>query len=189
MKLIIGLTGYSCTGKSTFYEYVSEAYSVPRITTGDLVRKEVKKRGLELITSNISEISDAIRRETGNNFMMIAEDEIAKLSERYDTFIIDSLREEKDYDTLRRFSKAIETVAVISSSRVRYERMSKRKRKGDPLSCDEFLVLEQKERLLGVEQLVKSAEYVVKNEDNLEEFKSRSLGIMKELVDKYHLSV
>ena len=120
MKLIIGLTGYSCTGKSTFYESVSETYSVPRITTGDLVRKEVQKRGLELTTSNISEISDVIRREIGNNFMMIAEDEIAKLSERCDVLIIDSLREEKDYDILRRFSKAIETVAVISSSRVRY---------------------------------------------------------------------
>lgn len=189
MKLIIGLTGYSCTGKSTFYEYVSEAYSVPRITTGDLVRKEVQKRGLELTTPNISEISDAIRRETGNNFMMMAEDEIAKLSERYDAIIIDSLREEKDYDTLKRFSGAIETVAVISSSRVRYGRMGERKRKGDPLSWDEFLVLEQKERLLGVEQLLKSAGYVIKNEDNLQEFRRKSLGIMKELVDKYHLSV
>ena len=52
-----------------------------------------------------------------------------------------------------------------------------------------FLILEQKEKLLGVEQLVKSAGYVVKNEDKLWEFRRKSLGIMKELVDKHHLSV
>ena len=59
--------------------------------------------------------------------------------------IIDSLREEKDYDTLRQFSRDIETVAVVSSSRIRYERMAERRRKGDPLLWEEFLVLEQKE--------------------------------------------
>ena len=153
------------------------------------MRKEVKKRGLELTTANILEISDVIRRETRNNFMMIAENEIAELSERCNVVIIDSLREEKDYDTLRLFSRAIETVAVISASKVRYERVSERKRKGDPLSWDEFLVLEQKEKLLGVEQLVKSAGHVIKNEDNIEEFRRKSLRIMEELVDKYHLSV
>ncbi len=72
---------------------------------------------------------------------------------------------------------------------VRYGKMGERKRKGDPLSWDEFLVLEQKEKLLSVEQLVKSAGYVVNNEDNLEELRRNSLRIMKELVDQYHLSV
>ena len=189
MKLIIGLTGYSCTGKGTFYEYVSEEYSVPKITTGDLVRKEVQKRGLKLTTANISEISDVIRRETGNNFMTIAEDEIAELSQKYGFLIIDSLREEKDYDTLKRFSRDIETVAVVSSSRIRYERMAERRRKGDPLLWEEFLILEQKERRLGVESLIESAGYIIRNEGNLDEFRRKSLEVMNELVEKYHLLI
>lgn len=185
MKLIIGLTGFSCTGKGTFYEYVSSQYVIPKITTGDLVRKEVQKRGLDLNPRNISEISDVIRRETGNNFMVIAEDEIAELSERYDALIVDSLREEKDYETLRRFSRDIETVAVVSSSRIRYERMSERKRTGDPISWEEFLALEQKERLLGVENLIKSAGYSLENQWDLDEFRIKSLDVMKELMRKY----
>ena len=190
MKLIIGLTGYSCTGKGTFYRFVSSEYPIPKITTGDLVRKEVQKRGLELNAVNVSEISDIIRRETGDNFMMIAEDEIADLSEKYNAIIIDSLREEKDYDILRQFSGHIETVAVVSSSRIRYERMSGRKREGDPNSWEEFLALEQKERLLGVENLIKSAGYSVKNEGNLNGFKNNSLNVMKELIEKYpHISL
>ena len=103
--------------------------------------------------------------------------------------IIDSLREEKDYDTLRQFSRDIETVAVVSSSRIRYERMAKRRRKGDPLSWEEFLLLEQKEMRLGVENLIKSAGYVVRNEDNLDEFRRKSLKVMNKLVDKYHLLI
>jgi len=185
MKLIIGLTGFSCTGKGTFYEYISSQYAIPKITTGDLVRKEVQKRGLDLNQRNISEISDVIRRETGNNFMAIAGDEITELSERYDALIVDSLREEKDYDTLIRFSRNIETVAVVSSSRIRYERMSERKRPGDPISWEEFQALEQKERLLGVENLIKSAGYSVENQGDLDEFRMESLDVLKELIRKY----
>ncbi|RLE45312.1 hypothetical protein DRJ22_04675 [Candidatus Woesearchaeota archaeon] len=189
MKLIIGLTGYSCTGKDTFYESIYEAYPIPRITTGDLVRKEVQRRGLEITPANISEIGDLIRMETRNNFMKIAEKEISALSRKYEALIVDSLREEQDYETLRQFSSNIETVAVVSASRIRYKRMAKRKRKGDPLSWEEFLALEQKERLLGVENLIKSAGFIVSNEEDIYEFRRKSIEIMKKLLSKYQLSI
>ena len=68
--------------------------------------------------------------------------------------------------------------------------MSGRKREGDPNSWEEFLALEQKERLLGVEKYFKSAGYSVKNEGNLNGFKNNSLNVMKELIEKYpHISL
>jgi len=64
-----------------------------------------------------------------------------------------------------------------------------RKREGDPITWEEFLVLEQKEKLLGVENLIKSADYIVRNEDSLNKFRKQSIITMKELLDKHYLSI
>lgn len=189
MNLIIGLVGYSNSGKETLYRTVYEFFHIPRITSGDMVRREVKKRGLDLTPKNISLVSDLIRKENNNNFMIIAEEEISKLSKCHDVLIIDSLREEKDYSTLRQFSSNIKTIALVSESRIRYERMIGRKREGDPITWEEFLVLEQKGKLLGVENLIKSADYIVRNEDSLNKFRKQSIITMKELLDKHYLSI
>lgn len=185
MKLIIGLTGFSCTGKGTFCNYISNEFAIPKITVGDLLRKEVLKRGLELNPVNIVKVSDTIRKETNNNFLLIAKDKIAELSIKNDVIIVDSLREEKDYETLRQFSHHIETVAIISSGRTRFERMSKRKRAGDPASWQEFLALENKDNLLGVGQLIKAAGYTVKNQGSLDELYTKAIDLIGKIKAKY----
>ena len=47
-KLIIGLIGYSGSGKSVFTEVARDKYNIVTISTGEFVRNEVNIRGLDI---------------------------------------------------------------------------------------------------------------------------------------------
>ena len=63
MNCIIGLVGYSNSGKGTYCSFVKRTLGIPSLTTGDIVRTEVRRRNLEVTAQNIAEVSDQIRQE------------------------------------------------------------------------------------------------------------------------------
>src|SRR4030042_3618060 len=163
MKLTIGLVGYSCAGKGTFYEFVREKYIIPRISTGDLLRQEVARRGLDLTPTNIAKVSDQIREETDNKFMQIAEEALNASFSSSEVVLIDSVRQSEDLEVLKQYCHDLTTIAIVSSQEQRYKRMTSRTRQGDPITWEEFLLLNQKEKSLGIDNLINDANYRVSN--------------------------
>lgn len=186
MSLTICLIGYSNSGKETFYQAVCEVYPIPRITTGDIVRKEVRERGLSLTSQNISLVSDMIRVETNNNFMSVAEEEIKKILKQSSVLLVDCLRELTDLQTIREYSEENRTIAILSHTLRRYARMISRNREGDPSSLEDFIKLEEKERCLGVEDLILSADYKIENNGTIEEYQKRSRKLIKTILENRH---
>ncbi len=63
--LALGITGPAASGKDTVAEYLSENHNFEHISTGDLLRQEARKRGLDEERSTLQALGLSIRQEYG----------------------------------------------------------------------------------------------------------------------------
>ena len=185
MNCIVGLVGYSNSGKGTYCSFVKSTLGIPSLTTGDIVRAEVRRRNLEVTAQNIAEVSDQIRQETKNLFMEIAKTYLEKLASINDIVIVDSLRELVDKDVLQKYTSNLKTVGIYADLEIRYNRTLLRRREGDLLSLDGFLRLEDRERHLGTDELLKNVDVRIVNNGDLSDFYKRSIKITKKLIGEF----
>jgi dephospho-CoA kinase len=67
--MIIGLTGYSCSGKDTIAEYVVRRHGYKHYSLSDVIREIMKERGIEFTRENMITLGTSLRREYGNNVL------------------------------------------------------------------------------------------------------------------------
>jgi dephospho-CoA kinase len=65
--MILGLTGYSCSGKDTIAEYVVRRYGYKHYSLSDVIREIMKERNIELTRENMITLGTRLRREYGDN--------------------------------------------------------------------------------------------------------------------------
>jgi dephospho-CoA kinase len=68
-KMIIGLTGHSCSGKDTIAEYVVRKHGYKHYSLSDVIRVIMKERNIEATRANMVAIGTKLRKEDGNNFL------------------------------------------------------------------------------------------------------------------------
>ena len=189
MKFVIGLVGYSNSGKGTYSDFVGKDFRIPSLTTGDIVRAEVMRRGLELTAENMAKVSDEIRRETNNHFMEIAKPYLEKLLAGNDIIIVDSLRELADRQPIESCASELRTIGIYAERQVRYQRALLRGRRGDPLTFEDFLELEDRERALGTDKLLLATDARIANNGNLKDFYRESITMTKKILDGWRINV
>lgn len=171
--MIIGLTGRNCSGKGATADYLkSKGFYFHSLS--DVIREEIRKRGLEVTRENLIRVGNELRTEHDHGYLA------ERILERLDhdrNYIIDSIRHPQEVETLRRRND-FTLLAVKASREIRFERIKARDREGDPKTWEEFLALEEREagnqgsekqQLIGTEAL---ADRVVNNEGSLEELQS-----------------
>jgi dephospho-CoA kinase len=67
--MIIGLTGYSCSGKDTIAEYIVRRHGYKHYSLSDVIRKIMKERNIEFTRENMITLGIKLRREYGNNVL------------------------------------------------------------------------------------------------------------------------
>ena len=189
MSCIIGLVGYSNSGKGTYCYFVRRVFGIPSLTTGDIVRAEVKRRGLEVTAHNIAKVSDEIRKETNNCFMEVAKPYLEGLTSAHKIVIVDSLRELVDKEVLRKYAPTLKTIGIFADLEVRYNRALLRRREGDSLTLEGFLNLEDRERHLGTDELLKVVDATIINNGDLSYFYKKSIKTTKKLIGEFGSNV
>jgi len=189
MSHIIGLVGYSNSGKGTYCYFVRRVFGIPSLTTGDIVRAEVKRRGLEVTAHNISKVSDEIRKEVNHCFMEVAKPYLKDLTSTHKIIVVDSLRELVDKEVLREYTPTLKTVGIYADLEVRYNRALLRRREGDSLTLEGFLNLEDKERYLGTDELLKVVDANIINNGDLSYFYKKSIKTTKKLMGEFESNV
>ena len=189
MSHIIGLVGYSNSGKGTYCYFVRRVFGIPSLTTGDIVRAEVKRRGFEVTAHSMANVSDEIRKETNNRFMEVAKLQLEKLTSTYNIFVVDSLRELVDKEVLIEYTPTLKTVEIYADLEVRYNRALLRKREGDPLTLERFLNLEDRERHLGTNELLKVVDATIINNGKLSYFYKKAIKTTKKLIGELESNV
>jgi dephospho-CoA kinase len=180
--LVLAFVGAPAAGK-TEAASVAKKMGIPVITMGEVIREELRKRGLPLSDENAGRVANELREKEGMDAIAkrcvpLIKDVEEKKAERT-VIVIDGIRGIAEVETFKKeFGDNFVLVRVDAPLQLRYKRIKSRGRGDDLLSVDEFKNREKRELGWGMEEAMKGASRVIKNEGSLEEFKEHIKGIL-----------
>lgn len=163
---VVGLTGKNASGKGEIGRYlVSLGYQYRSLS--DVVRDEVRKRGLDASRENLIRIANDLRAHHGA--ATLADEAASTLAEGL--HVIDSIRNPAEVDRLRLAGKFL-LLGVDADPKVRFARAMKRGRTENAATIEEFIAIENRERTSDplaqqLDQCLKIADEVVRNDSTL----------------------
>jgi len=170
IKKLILVTGMPGSGKSVVREIVNEL-GIPVLIMGDIIREEVKRRGLKEEAKSYEFVMRDIREKLSDQ--IVAERTAQKLNHiKADIAFIDGVRSLEEVRYFRKIAKDVHVLALLSPFRIRLRRLSSRKRLGDPKTEKELEERDEAESKLGLGEVIAKADsYIVNDDRPLEVFK------------------
>ncbi len=175
--LVAGMPG---AGKSIVAR-VARSMGIPVFTMGDVVRREVERRGLPPTPQNMNRVARELRERHGKT--VIAERTLAEITRSGVTgvVVVDGVRSLEEVEVFSRDGPVV-IVAVHASPRTRFERLRRRGRPGDPSSWEEFRERDLMELGFGLGNVIALADYMLVNEGlSLEEFEAQARSLLEKL--------
>ena len=138
--MIIGVTGFFCSGKDTLAELL-QAKGFAHVSLSDIIRQELTRRGMDISIPNLTEVGNELRREDGPG--VLAERALAQMDYTRN-WAVTSIRHPAEVQALRKRPDFV-LVFVDAPQSVRFERSLKRARPGDPATLEEFQAWEARQ--------------------------------------------
>ncbi len=126
MKIFV-VVGMPAAGKNIVRRY-AELKSIPYFATGDLVRDETRKRGLELNAANTAMVSTELRGDDGTGVTTIALS--AALNTGKPLVLMEGIRSWPEIQLIRQRAACI-VVAFVAPRALRHKRIASRARPDD----------------------------------------------------------
>ena len=168
---VIGVFGLIGSGKDTVAEHLERKYGFYHVSYGNLVRDLAKQLGRTVERDDLIKTQhEYVQRYGQGYFGALA---VKKIRESRDEFVVLSgIRRAQDIEEPRKaFGEDFILVFVDVSPKVRFARMSGRRRPGDPETLEEFLHQEEEEKkAFGFDKVMRYVKYKIQNEGTLEEF-------------------
>ena len=196
--MIIGVSGPNGAGKGEFVKYLAER-SFYALSLSDVIREELARRGLDETRERMIEVGRELRAQRGPG--VLAAGLVEKLLPDRN-YVIDSIRHPAEVEVLQRHARDFQLVWVDAELAVRFERMRRRGRSGDPQTLEQMRELEGRElgsddpvaqQLTAVRELAK---FVVRNDAGFEELHASIQSVFKESLfferpswDEYFMSI
>ena len=181
MKKIIVVTGLPGSGKSEVSEEIKKS-RIPTVYTGDIIREEVAKRGLELSVESSEYTARELRKRYGPEApTRLVEHKIDSMKTRI--LCIDGPRSIKEVEYLKLFGE-VYLIIVESARKVRYSRLMKRGKPTDPEGWEHFLWSDRKELERGMKTLSgtkKFTKFVIKNTGTMPDLNAKVAKILREI--------
>ncbi len=174
---VLAFVGAPAAGK-TEAASVAKEMGIPVITMGEVIREELKMRGLSLSDENAGRVATELRDREGMDAIAkrcipLIKDIERKKAEKM-VIVIDGIRGIAEVETFKReFGNDFVLVRVDAPLSLRYERIKSRGRSDDLLSISDFKKREEREKGWGMGEAMEKADKVVKNESFIEEFKEQ----------------
>ena len=162
MKIFI-FVGMPASGKNIARLY-AESRNIPYFATGDLVRREVLRRGLEPSAENTGTVSTELRGPDGMGVTRLALS--AALRTRHPVIFLEGMRSWPEIDLIRREAESI-VVAFLAPKEVRLKRILSRGRPDD--SPEYFQERDQREISYGTAVPIALADEFILNTASIEE--------------------
>jgi dephospho-CoA kinase len=168
---VIGAVGDIGSGKDEVLKYLRDRYSVPFLSTGDIVRQMAKDDGVEGSRENLETISKRSFNELGRGcFVRMAAQEIVKRG--WKVAGISGVRSPDDVAVMREmFGGGFVLVRVdVNDPRIRFERVRLRGERRDPLTREAFQEQDRnEEQEFQINKAESMADYAIDNSGTLEE--------------------
>ncbi len=173
MRTIIVVVGLPGAGKSAVSDILKEM-GIPMFRTGDVIREEVLKRGLELTIENQEKISRKLREEEGMDAP--AKRILDRIRDTDNGLVcVEGPRNIEEIDCLAGIGN-IMLLVVEAPQKTRFERLKKRGETRDPKNPEELEWRDKKELERGTEQLLKTEKYpryVIENTGTLDDLREK----------------
>ncbi len=191
--LVFAFVGPPAAGK-TEAASVAKELGIPVITMGEVIRAELRKRGLPLNDKNAGRIANELRAREGMD--AIAKRCIPRIKARKKSagkgivVVVDGVRGIAEVEAFKKeFGNEFVLVRVDAPLSLRYERIRSRGRGDDSdlLSLEEFKNREKRELGWGMEEAMKKADRIVENTTSLAEFKEQIKWILRNYSKSYLL--
>ncbi len=157
--MIIGITGTFASGKDTVAEYLAKKKGFERVTLSDIIREELKKRGLSETRENLQKIGNELRRQKGPLYLL--KEALSRV--KSNKVVIAGVRQRDEADFFKQGEDRI-LLAVDAPPHIRFERLRARGRKGDTLTWEEF-VAKEKEEMSGKGGIAQDVKYCMDKAD------------------------
>jgi len=176
--LIVGLPG---SGKSFAAYVIKKHFHAQVLKTGDVIRDEIKRRGLPYTPENDTKIR--LWFHSGREHMIF--ERLLKKMKKNGIVVIDGLRSPKDLYLFRKIlGNRIVIIKIESSLNVRVKREIKRSRFGK----ESVKYLKERDKselskLVGLKQLLKMADYTIDNSNSTKkQTESKVVSLMKKIL-------
>jgi len=189
---VLAFVGAPAAGK-TEAASVARELGIPVVVMGDVIREELKRRGIELSDANAGRIATELRRRYGMD--AIAKrciPYIERASERAgsEVVVVDGIRGIAEVEAFKaHFGADFMLVNIHAPLLLRYSRIKRRGRGDDSLSLAEFRRREEREIGWGMGEAMKEASVVIKNEGSLADFKAQIRELLLRSLSKHNMNM
>jgi dCMP deaminase len=196
--MILGVSGLNGAGKGEVVKYL-EARSFYPLSLSDVIREELRARGLEETRERMIETGRELRARHG---LAVLADRLRERIEPDRHYVIDSIRHPAEVEALRRFGPRFRLLWVDADPAVRFERLRARGRPGDPATPEQMQALEARERggegdsAQQLDAVAKLADVRLRNDGSLAALHAQvqavleeSLGFQRPGWDAYFMSI
>ena len=144
---------------------VAQTVGFSIVRMGDVVREEVRRRGLPISDASVGGLAHAERQAHG--FGIWAERTVPRI--HGDRVLVDGLRGRAELEVFRgAFGDELTVIAVHASPKTRYERMLRRGRTDDAGTIEAFQARDTRELGWGLGDVIATADVMLVNESSLE---------------------
>ncbi len=159
-KLIVCLTGMPGAGKTTIAEAL-----IPRgfdkITMGDAVRAEAKRREIEPTGENLGRLMLELREKNGPGAVAeLVKDKI--LNSKSDVVLVDGVRSLAEIDVLKKIG-TVKVLAIHASGDTRFKFLTGRGRSDAPADRNDFSKRDSREMGVGMSESIALADETISN--------------------------
>ena len=175
---VLAFLGAPAAGK-TVAAAVAKDMGIPVITMGDVVRRELRTRGLLLSNGNAGRVADELRKIEGaaaiaRRCIPVIKNinDLDARTAKKSTIVIDGIRSMDEVEAFKNeFGTDFRLVRIDAPIAIRYERIKIRARGDDILHLDDLKVREEREKRWGMEEAMQNADKVIMNQGSVEDFK------------------
>jgi dephospho-CoA kinase len=179
-KVVVGVAGMPGAGKGAFRRVI-QRMGYPVVIMGDEVRSEVKRRKLKPTPENLGNVMLQLREAEGP--ATIAKRCITKLQNTKEKMVVvDGIRSVHEVEEFKKHFPNFALIALHTSPKTRYQRLSRRRRSDDPKSWKTFIQRDLRELSVGLGAVIATADYMIVNEGTLAQLRKKIQQVMKEAV-------
>ncbi len=175
----IGLTGMPGSGKSTVSKIISRKLNCLVVSMGDIAREITREKYETVDARKVLEVAARLRREKGRNYF--AKLSFSKIKDYEGITVVDGLRNIEELDYFKKKIDEFYVVNIHASPKVRFERLYKRKRAGDPLTMKELRERDLKELNLGIGGAIALSDTVIVNNSSINRLNKLIEDLLEEL--------
>lgn len=176
---IVGIGGTNGSGKDTVGQMLAKRHGWLFVSGSEMLREELRKRGLPIERENLRALSAEWRREKGLGILIDkAVEQLSASKGKYKGLAIASLRNPGEADHVHELGGIV--VWIDADPKIRFERTLSRQRSiEDKKTYEQFLIIQEAEMNQGKDQATlslagvkaKADIFLQNNGDNIEAFK------------------